>query len=76
MTANTSPATSAAAGDGMMEPEVLADFVMGGLREEKFLILPHAEVLEYMRRKTGDYDRWISGMNRLMQRLTGVEQGQ
>ena len=76
MTANTSPATSAAAGDGMMEPEVLADFVMEGLREEKFLILPHAEVLEYMRRKTGDYDRWISGMNRLMQRLTGVEQGQ
>lgn len=76
MTANTSRATSAAAGDGMMEPEVLADFVMEGLREEKFLILPHAEVLEYMRRKTGDYDRWISGMNRLMQRLTGVEQGQ
>ena len=27
-----------------------------------------------MRRKTGDYDRWIAGMNRLMQRLTGVEQ--
>jgi NAD(P)-dependent dehydrogenase (short-subunit alcohol dehydrogenase family) len=74
MTANTSPATAAAAGDGMMEPEVLTDFVMDGLREEKFLILPHPEVLEYMRRKTGDYDRWIGGMNRLMQRLTGVEQ--
>ena len=73
MTANTSAATAAAAGDGMMEPEVLADFVVDGLREEKFLILPHPEVLEYMRRKTGDYDRWIGGMNRLMQRLTGVE---
>jgi hypothetical protein len=34
------------------------------------LILPHPEVLEYMRRKTANYDRWISGMNRLHQRLT------
>ena len=65
-------ATAAAAGDGMMEPDVLAEFVIDGLREESFLILPHPEVLEYMRRKTGDYDRWIAGMNRLHQRLTGV----
>ena len=66
----------AASGDGMMEPEVLAGFVIDGLREERFLILPHPEVLEYMRRKTDDYDRWIGGMNRLMQRLTGVEHGE
>ncbi|MEM6536067.1 MAG: SDR family oxidoreductase [Pseudomonadota bacterium] len=59
----------AAANDGMMEPDVLADFVMEGLAEERFLILPHGEVLEYMRRKTADYDRWIAGMNRLQQRL-------
>jgi NAD(P)-dependent dehydrogenase (short-subunit alcohol dehydrogenase family) len=65
-------ATAAAAGDGMMEPEVLADFVIEGLRDERFLILPHPEVLEYMRRKVGDYDRWIAGMNRLHLRLTGV----
>jgi NAD(P)-dependent dehydrogenase (short-subunit alcohol dehydrogenase family) len=70
--ADAGPSTAAASGDGMMEPEVLADFVIEGLREERFLILPHPEVLEYMRRKTGDYDRWIRGMNRLMQRLTGV----
>ena len=55
----------------MMEPEVLADSVVEGLREESFLILPHPEVLEYMRRKTANYDRWIGGMNRLMRRLTG-----
>ncbi len=65
-------AAAAAAGDGMMEPEVLAEFVVEGLRKESFLILPHPEVLDYMRRKTADYDRWIAGMNRLHQRLAGV----
>lgn len=66
-----SPALRAAANDGMMEPHELADAVVEGLREERFLILPHAEVIEYMRKKTADYDRWIGGMNRLHQRLTG-----
>lgn len=64
------PATAAASLDGLMEPEVLADHVIEGLRGESFLILPHPEVLEYMRRKASDYDRWIRGMNRLMQSLT------
>ncbi len=67
-----SAATAAAAGDGLMEPERLADFVIEGLADERFLILPHPEVLEYMRRKTADYDRWIGGMNRLHQRLAGA----
>ena len=58
-------ATKAAAGDGMMEPEQVADVVIDGLESESFLILPHPEVLTYMQRKTGDYDRWIKGMNRL-----------
>ncbi len=71
MTAGASDATSAASTDGMMEPAELADCVIEGLREERFLILPHPQVLEYMRRKTADYDRWIGGMNRLLRRLTG-----
>ena len=64
-------AASAASGDGMMEPEELAEIVVEGLAEERFIILTHPEVLEYMRRKTKDYDRWIGGMNRLYQRLLG-----
>jgi len=63
----------AAAGDGMMEPEVLADVVVEGLADERFVILPHPEVLEYMRRKTADYDRWIGGMNRLHKRIHGID---
>ncbi|MDG0997114.1 MAG: SDR family NAD(P)-dependent oxidoreductase [Gammaproteobacteria bacterium] len=51
--------------DGMLEPEQLADTVVTTLSEEKFLVLPHPEVLTYMRRKTEDYDRWLAGMQRL-----------
>ena len=53
--------------DGMMEPEALCDSVIKTLREEKFLVLPHPEVLTYMQRKSGDYDRWIKGMRRLQE---------
>jgi NAD(P)-dependent dehydrogenase (short-subunit alcohol dehydrogenase family) len=51
--------------DGIVEPEELAQTVVEGLAEERFLILPHPQVLEYMQRKTGDYDRWLGGMRRL-----------
>jgi len=51
--------------EGALEPEQVAEAVVKGLDEEHFLILPHPEVLEYMRRKTGDYDRWLRGMRRL-----------
>jgi hypothetical protein len=54
--------------DGIMEPEQVADAVVKGLALEKFLILPHPEVAEYMQRKCTDRDRWIAGMNRLQQR--------
>lgn len=51
--------------DGMMEPAAVADAVVRAIEAEDFLILPHPEVLEYMRRKTGDYNRWIAGMRKL-----------
>jgi NAD(P)-dependent dehydrogenase (short-subunit alcohol dehydrogenase family) len=52
------------AGDGMMEPAQVAEAVVQGMREERFLILPHPEVVTYMQRKASDYDRWIKGMRR------------
>jgi NAD(P)-dependent dehydrogenase (short-subunit alcohol dehydrogenase family) len=55
--------------DGSISPEELAEAVVAGLAEERFLILPHPEVAEYMRRKAGDYDRWLRGMRRLRARL-------
>jgi|TARA_R110002072_G_scaffold25932_8_gene86364 NAD(P)-dependent dehydrogenase (short-subunit alcohol dehydrogenase family) len=70
MTANAEDqGTKAAAGDGMMEPDQLADIVVEHLERDAFLILTHPEVKTYMERKSSDYDRWISGMNRLQQTL-------
>ena len=60
-----------AAVDGMMEPEELADCVVKTMAEEKFLILPHSEVHEYMMRKTNDPDRWLNGMQRLKAKFEG-----
>jgi NAD(P)-dependent dehydrogenase (short-subunit alcohol dehydrogenase family) len=53
----------------VLEPEQVADTVVEAIRAETFLILPHPEVAEYMRRKTSDYDRWLGGMRRLQARV-------
>lgn len=49
----------------VIEAEDVAEAVVDGLREERFLILPHPEVADYFQRKAGDYDRWLAGMRRL-----------
>ena len=51
--------------DGVIEPEELAQTVVEAIREERFHVLPHAEVEEYVRRKGDDVDRWLVGMRRL-----------
>ena len=58
--------------DGMLEPDGVAAAVVRGLEEERFLILPHPQVEEYMRRKAADYDRWLRGMRKLKQRFPDV----
>lgn len=55
--------------EGAVTPEQVAEAVIEGLAEERFLILPHPEVGEYFRRKGADYDRWLKGMRRLQARV-------
>jgi NAD(P)-dependent dehydrogenase (short-subunit alcohol dehydrogenase family) len=55
---------------GALEPEQVADIVVEGIRNERFLILPHPEVAEYFSRKAQDYDRWLRGMRRLRASLS------
>jgi NAD(P)-dependent dehydrogenase (short-subunit alcohol dehydrogenase family) len=53
--------------EGAVEPEKVADDVVKAIADERFLILPHPEVAEYVRRKAGDPDRWLRGMRKLRQ---------
>lgn len=52
-------------GDGILEPDVVADLCIEAMAEGRFLVLPHPEVETYFQRKANDYDRWLSGMRRV-----------
>jgi len=54
--------------DGIIEPDMLVRTVVETLREERFYVLPHPEVEDYVRRKGDDVDRWLHGMRRLRRR--------
>jgi NAD(P)-dependent dehydrogenase (short-subunit alcohol dehydrogenase family) len=49
--------------------EQVADAVIEGLGDERFLILPHPEVGDYFKRKATDYDRWLRGMRRFREEV-------
>lgn len=51
--------------DGILSAEAVADEVLATMRAGRFLVLPHPQVLDYMRRKTADYDRWLGGMQKM-----------
>src|SRR6266436_4967219 len=57
--------STAASVDGVLRTDAVAEMVVQAMDTETFLILTHPQVLEYMKRKTGDYDRWLKGMRRL-----------
>ncbi|MFD6174144.1 SDR family oxidoreductase [Streptomyces coeruleorubidus] len=50
-----------------IEPEAVADALVKGIEEDRFLILPHPEVAAYYQARAGDPDRWLTGMNRIQQ---------
>lgn len=56
--------TNVAAGDGVLAAADVATTVIEALRDERFHVLPHADVKEYVKRKGADVDRWIGGMQR------------
>ena len=55
--------------DGVLTPEQVAQHVVEAIEQERFEILPHPQVLGYMRKKTEDYSRWIGGMAKLQRAL-------
>lgn len=74
--AGDDPATSAPsdvvrAAGRVLEPSEVAEVVLAAIEAETFLVLPHAEVLDYVRRKAADHDRWLAGMRKLQARVVG-----
>lgn len=50
----------------------VAAVTVEAIRTDRFLVLPHPELLEMYRNKGGDYDRWISGMRRYQRTLRAL----
>lgn len=60
------PGARAVALSGEILPaEHVADVVVTGLAQERFLILPHAQVGTFWAQKASDPDRWLAGLRRL-----------
>ena len=61
--------TGVASGDGVLSADHVAQACLDAIREERFLVLPHAEVATYVQRKAADRDRWLAGMRRFQSAL-------
>jgi NAD(P)-dependent dehydrogenase (short-subunit alcohol dehydrogenase family) len=61
--------------EGSVSAEQVADDVIAAMRDERFLVLPHPEVHEYMQRKASDVDRWLGGMRKLRAKAEAIRSG-
>ncbi|HEU5007275.1 MAG TPA: SDR family oxidoreductase, partial [Jatrophihabitantaceae bacterium] len=63
------PGAQAVAASGeIVTAEHVADTVVAGLAQERFLILPHPQVGTFWAQKASDPDRWLAGVRRLIAR--------
>jgi NAD(P)-dependent dehydrogenase (short-subunit alcohol dehydrogenase family) len=51
---------------GVLEPAEVAEVVVEAIRDERFLILPHPVVGEYLALKGSQPERWLAGMRKLL----------
>ena len=65
------PALAAVRAQDVLEPEDVAQAVVEGLADERFLILPHPEVQDYVEARALDRERWLGAMRRLQLRIHG-----
>jgi len=53
----------------VVSPQVVATLTVEAVLADRFLVLPHPEVLDMYRQKGSDYERWIAGMRRYQRSL-------
>lgn len=61
--------------EGSVSAEQVAEDVIQAMRAERFLVLPHPEVADFVRRKAEDPDRWLGGMRKLRAKARAIREG-
>jgi len=59
----------AGANDGMLQAEDVAQCVVEALAENRFMILPHPQVRQYLQNKAENYERWVGGMRKFRRKF-------
>jgi NAD(P)-dependent dehydrogenase (short-subunit alcohol dehydrogenase family) len=54
---------------GALDADVVAGAALDGVREGRFLVMPHPHTAEYVARKAADHERWLAGMRKLQRSL-------
>lgn len=70
MLAGTDPGFAKNAGGPIREPEEVAQQVVDGVREERFLILTDPIAQDWMQFQVSDNERWLTGMRRLQTKIS------
>jgi NAD(P)-dependent dehydrogenase (short-subunit alcohol dehydrogenase family) len=69
MMTGISPVAELILGDSAIPPAAVADAVVAGIADGRFLILPHPEVARMYAGRAEDTDRWLRGMNKLQRKV-------
>ena len=68
-------ATGGSAGvDGILDVEDIAEAVIAGLRDERFLIFPQAMVADYYAKKAAQPEKWLRRMAALQAQFTDASE--
>jgi len=54
---------------GALDADVVAAAALDGVRQGRFLVMPHPHTAEYVARKAADHERWLAGMRKLQASL-------
>lgn len=68
----TDRAARAVLAGAVLTPEEVAEAVMAGLADGRFLILPHPEVRDHYAFRATDTDKWLGVMRRIRRRIDEV----
>jgi NAD(P)-dependent dehydrogenase (short-subunit alcohol dehydrogenase family) len=73
MLAGSGPVAELLLADAALPADAVADAVIAGIADGRFLILPHPEVARMYAGRAADPDRWLGGMNKLQRKVEAAQ---